>query len=82
MAFNWRVAIAGFVAGVSLCTAALCRAQGYTITTVAGGESPAARIGDGGPATSASLLPGPLAVDGADNAIRKVTIKLTARLFR
>jgi sugar lactone lactonase YvrE len=63
----------------------ICQAQSYTITTVAGGGNTGASgdsIGDGGPATSAYLLPTGVAVDSAgnlyiadpsNNIIRKVT---------
>ena len=63
----------------------LCQAQNYTITTVAGGGNTGASgntIGDGGPATSAYMLPTGAAVDAAGNlyiadaanqVIRKVT---------
>jgi uncharacterized protein (TIGR03437 family) len=39
----------------------------YTITTVAGGGQPQDGVGDGGPATSAELIPWGLAVDSAGN---------------
>jgi hypothetical protein len=84
MALDWQVAITGLVAGVSLFIPPLCRAQVYTIATVAGGAIPLQPgIGDGGPATNAVLaLPGRVALDGAgslyiadtgNNVIRKVT---------
>jgi sugar lactone lactonase YvrE len=58
-----------------------CWAQGYTITTFAGGVANSG-IGDGGPATAAYITPGGLAVDGGgnvyiadtdNNLVRKVT---------
>jgi sugar lactone lactonase YvrE len=61
--------------------AGFCCAQNYTITTYAGGATNAG-IGDGGPATAASLTPAGLAVDSggnvyiadfANNLVRKVT---------
>ncbi len=84
MSLNWRVAITGLAAGFCLFIPALCRAQVYTISTVAGGRSPVQPgIGDGGPATNAALaLPGRVALDGSgnlyiadtgDNVIREVT---------
>jgi trimeric autotransporter adhesin len=67
---------------IAFFTQALCRAQSYTITTVAGGGNPPEGWGDGGPATSA-LLQGPngVTVDAAGNlyiadsasVVRKVT---------
>src|ERR1035441_3257572 len=69
---------------VTLLAPALCRAQGYTITTAAGGGNPYyfAGTGDGGQATSAGLgNPSyDVAVDGSGNLyvvagslVRKVT---------
>jgi sugar lactone lactonase YvrE len=60
-----------------------CWAQGYTITTFAGGAyGQNGGIGDGGPATAASISPAGLAMDGggnlyiadlANNVVRMVT---------
>jgi sugar lactone lactonase YvrE len=72
---------------VLLSAPALCQAQTYTITTVAGGgfvtqSGNSVLVGDGGPATAAYMLPNGVAVDSvgniyiadaANNLIRKIT---------
>jgi len=81
-----RVRIYTVLGFAALLAAPLCRAQSYTITTVAGGGSSAGKdgLGDGGPAVMAPLAgnDGGLCVDSSgnlyiadtgDNVIRKVT---------
>jgi len=52
---GWRMAVRR-IGTIALFIPALCRAQSYTITTVAGGGPESfPGLGDGGPATSAYL---------------------------
>jgi uncharacterized protein (TIGR03437 family) len=68
-----RAAFASLIGIAALFLPALCRAQGYTITTFAGGVPSGACAqetdseGDGCPATSASIGPAGIAVDSAGN---------------
>ena len=76
-----RAAFALLIGIVTLFVPALCRAQGYTITTVAGGAGVGAGYVNGAPATSVYIIPAGVAVDAAGNlyiANYNVISKVTA----
>jgi sugar lactone lactonase YvrE len=66
VAWSKSLALVSFLGGLAL-IAPSAQAQGYTITTVAGGGNPQDGVGDNGLATNAFLQPQGLALDNLGN---------------